>query len=280
MPSFDIARRPAEAASPLTVLLVVHDHAAHLRTAFESIAAQSIFGETRLIVSDDASTDGSADLAVALARGLPNVTVRRNPHNLGIAEHYRALVRSLETEYVAILEGDDFWIAPSRLADLRAMLAAHPAMNAAFAAYTLVDAAGKPVAPRRPALFGGGRHGFAYFEDVLQGNPIGSYSNCMYRSDTLRDVLLNEAGDMVYDWPVNLLIAARGPIGYLEGDYGAYRLHEGGFWTSMAADEKQRWLARCLDAVRPRLPPRYRRVVEAHVTTAALSPIVQGRAAS
>jgi glycosyltransferase involved in cell wall biosynthesis len=261
-------RSPAsgsEAASTecsLTVVMTTYNHRRYVAQALEGIFRQSIFGAIRVLVSDDGSADGSAELASSLADGLPNVTVRRNAENIGVVEHWLGLIRTIETPYVAILDGDDYWTSPDRLRDLLSFLGMFPDVNCAFTACTPVDAGGRQIMPRRPQFFGGRRHGFLYFEDVLDGNPITTYSNCMYRTDMLRQVMLHESRREIYDWPVNLLIASRGPVGYLDGDYGAYRVHEDGMWSGLTEEEQNSWIRRCLEVVRPQVSARHRHAID------------------
>lgn len=252
----------ASAECTLTVVMTVYNHRRFLAQALEGVFRQSIFGAIRVLVSDDGSTDGSAELAMSVADGRPNVTVRRNARNIGVVDHWLGLVRMIDTPYVAILDGDDYWIAPDRLRDLLSFFAMVPDMQCAFTACTPVDADGRQITSRQPRFFGGRRHGFLYFEDVLNGNPVTSYSNCMYRTDMLRHVMLHESRREIYDWPVNLLIASRGPIGYLEGDYGAYRVHEDGMWSGLSEGEQNRWIGRCLEVVRPQVSARHRRAID------------------
>lgn len=63
-----------------------------------------------IVLSDDASTDGTYERLSALAAaytGPHRVTVRRNPTNVGIGEHYNLGVAACEGEFIVTAAADD-----------------------------------------------------------------------------------------------------------------------------------------------------------------------------
>lgn len=78
----------------------------------------------RLVVVDNASTDGTAP---ALERLFPDVTVVALPRNLGAAGRNEG-VRRAEAPYVALCD-DDTWWAPGSLAHAARLLDEHPRLG-------------------------------------------------------------------------------------------------------------------------------------------------------
>lgn len=261
--------RPEERSIPpspggetaVTALIVTYNQQEYLRDTFNSVRAQTIFDRIKVVISDDASTDGTFQLAQSLADGLPNVSVRRNPSNLGVMAHYRHVLPLIDTELVAILEGDDLWQNPEKLERQSALFRCLPALNGSFTGHTVVyESSGRRV--RHPLLLGGERSGLAYFEDILQDNPSASFSNCMYRTAALTEVLSHDVVLAGYDWLVNLLIADRGPFGYLEGDFASYGVRVKGTWSRMDESRKLDMKIATLSAVAGQVGPRHRAIVQ------------------
>lgn len=63
-----------------------------------------------IVFSDDASTDNTFEVLQEIAatyRGPHRLTVRRNPRNLGIGEHFNVLIRDVGSEFFIASAGDD-----------------------------------------------------------------------------------------------------------------------------------------------------------------------------
>jgi glycosyltransferase involved in cell wall biosynthesis len=101
-------------AAPLvSVLLPVRDEAPYLGEALASLSSQTL-DDFEVLVVDDGSRDGSAEIAEAHARGDPRFRVLRRPRDGLVAalEHARAEARG---RYLARMDGDDVAL-PQRLA--------------------------------------------------------------------------------------------------------------------------------------------------------------------
>ena len=111
-------------ATDVTVLVVTWRARELLQKCLAALDAQTL--PHHLLVIDNASTDGSADLLVQHAVGRPRVRVRRLPRNEGFAGGVAAGLAVIDTGWVALLN-DDAEPAPGWLAALVA--AADPAID-------------------------------------------------------------------------------------------------------------------------------------------------------
>jgi glycosyltransferase involved in cell wall biosynthesis len=72
--------------SPISIVLPVYNHARYLPRAIDALAGQEQ-APGEIIIIDDASTDGSADVAENMRRRLEpatNLRIMRNPSNMGV----------------------------------------------------------------------------------------------------------------------------------------------------------------------------------------------------
>jgi GT2 family glycosyltransferase len=104
--------------SSVGVVVLTHDRAADLAATLSRMRPQLEPG--RLVVVDNASTDGTAAL---VAERFPEVTLIRLEANAGAAGRNAGVAR-LDTTYVAFCD-DDAWWAPDSLARAAALLDAH-----------------------------------------------------------------------------------------------------------------------------------------------------------
>jgi glycosyltransferase involved in cell wall biosynthesis len=90
----------------LTVGLPVYNGDRHLREAIDSILGQS-FGDFSLLVADNASTDGTQDIARSYAALDSRVRYHRNEVNLGLAANFNLVFRMSDTSYFRWATSDD-----------------------------------------------------------------------------------------------------------------------------------------------------------------------------
>lgn len=91
------------ASSRLDAIVVAYESAGVLRECLETVGAAAPVRGVRRIVVDNASTDGSAELAVSLI-GAANVV--RNPGNLGFAAGVNAGLRAGTGAWIAVINPD------------------------------------------------------------------------------------------------------------------------------------------------------------------------------
>ncbi len=91
----------------VSVIVPVHDGAATLPTALRSLGQQS-WTNLEIIVVDDASADGSADVARALAEGDDRIRVLELTENVGVYGARNAGLAVASGAYVTIHDADDW----------------------------------------------------------------------------------------------------------------------------------------------------------------------------
>jgi len=131
----------------LTIGLPVYNGARHLKQALESLLAQT-HSDFELIVSDNASTDGTWEILGEFAQHDPRISLHRHSTNIGPVANFRRVLDLASGKYFMWAGADDEW-------DLRwaEVLLANfgPGTAISFGAVVVTDATGKIV--RRCADF-------------------------------------------------------------------------------------------------------------------------------
>lgn len=110
-----------------SVVIPAYNAAAHVGKAIASVLRQSVPAD-RIIVVDDGSTDGTAEIAGAAG---DIVTVIRKP-NGGPGSATTSGFAAVTTDLVATLDSDDIWL-PAKMGQQIARLEAEPRLMAVFA---------------------------------------------------------------------------------------------------------------------------------------------------
>ena len=118
----------------VSVVLIFLNEERFLDAAIDSVRKQS-FQDWELMLVDDGSSDGSAEIARRHAAADPD-RIRYLEHpghsNLGPSAARNAGIAASHGEFIAFLDGDDVWL-PERLARAVALLDAHPEAGMAYA---------------------------------------------------------------------------------------------------------------------------------------------------
>jgi glycosyltransferase involved in cell wall biosynthesis len=98
------------------VLMPTYNHEKFIVQAIQSVLMQECPFKFRLIIGEDSSTDGTLKICEQFAASYTNeILLLKKSANLGMAANYRSLFTSSSARYIAILEGDDYWIDKHKL---------------------------------------------------------------------------------------------------------------------------------------------------------------------
>jgi glycosyltransferase involved in cell wall biosynthesis len=113
-----------------TVMIITYNHAKYIAQAIESVLAQQTDFAFAIHVVDDCSTDGAQDIIRDYAVRYPGVVKPFiNKKNIGskvTQKNFYKGFRTLDGDYCAFLEGDDYWASTDRLQKHVTFLEANP----------------------------------------------------------------------------------------------------------------------------------------------------------
>jgi glycosyltransferase involved in cell wall biosynthesis len=138
----------------VTIGLPVFDGERYLQAAIDSILGQT-YGDFELVVSDNASTDGTSEICRAYARSDPRIRYERLATNVGARRNYELVLGRATGEYFKWSTHDDV-LAPTFLARTVERLEADPGTVLCAADIMVIDHRGEPLgAMHQPIAVGG-----------------------------------------------------------------------------------------------------------------------------
>lgn len=219
-------------ASPVvSVLMPTYQHRDFVRQAIDSVLAQKCPFAFELLVSDDASPDGTGGVVTALAAEHPTaIHAFVQPRNLGAKANIQFLFGQARGRYIALLEGDDYWAHPEKLARQVAVLESDSRASAVAHIAEVVDVQGRhqreiPAAGECPASVD--------FAAAARANNL-HISSVVFRREWLPAPPAWALDLYMLDWPMLVDLAHRGPIRVLAETWSAYRVHGAGIWSGAA----------------------------------------------
>lgn len=182
--------------------------------------------QVRVVIVDDASPDGSGDVADALAAADDRITVLRHETNAGHIRTYNDGFELVETEFVTLVSADDI-VAPGAFARAVALMRQHPTVGLVYGDVEVFSDEPHPLVRRgapRARVIDGARWAAALVRSTE--SQIRS-PEAVLRTTALREVgpynpALPRTADLEY-W---LRVALRWDVGRIVGATQAfYRVH-------------------------------------------------------
>jgi glycosyltransferase involved in cell wall biosynthesis len=163
----------------VTIGLPTYNRALRLKRALDSAVGQD-YPNLEIVVSDNASTDDTADLCARVSANDPRVRYIRQPVNRGMHENFRAVLADARGELFMWL-GDDDWLDPGYVSACATFLRANPdhGLVAGFDRYYVQDRVEREGPRVTLEQSTGKERALAYFRQVTNN---GTFYGLMRRS--------------------------------------------------------------------------------------------------
>jgi glycosyltransferase involved in cell wall biosynthesis len=231
------ATRFAMSPSPkISVCMITYNHAEFVTQALDSVLAQRTQFDYEIVIGDDCSTDGTNTIISGYQEEHPGkIKAISRKTNAGMGRNFREILESCTGEYLAILEGDDYWTDPCKL-QLQAeyldrnrgcALCHHKVNHIAWPGGNIL----KEYPPERF------RREHLLPRELARFNYIQTCSVMLRRG--LMPALDEEFQELkLGDWPLFVLLNERGWVGYLDRTMSHYRVHSNNGWNNRPASYK------------------------------------------
>lgn len=223
----------------LSVLVITYNHEAFVAKAIDSVLMQEISEPFEIVIADDCSTDKTRDIIRRLAKERSDIHFRflDGDSNFGITRNYQRAFEAIRSEFVAVIEGDDYWVDTHKLQMQFDFLERHRECGLCAVNYYIFEQDACRFTPRAPI-----DDGFTVFgaRELIADNLVGNFSTCMYRTQVLQELPIEIFRIRSYDWAINICVAKYHMIGFLRRPMSVYRIHAGGSWSLLSRTEKVR----------------------------------------
>ena len=221
----------------VSIRCMTYNHAPYIRNCLNGIVMQKTNFRFEAIVHDDASTDGTAAIVKEYADKYPEIIKPifqvENQYSKRNGSVRRAVdaAMSLDSRYIAVCEGDDYWIDPYKLQKQVDFLEANPEYGLVHTDFHFVDVQNNLLPVPNTPLYRNmkGRIFNGYLWDYFLINP-GFILTCTI---CYRRALLDDKEVRYYDHGLFLMLARKSKIYYLPEVTSAYRRNPKSIMMSM-----------------------------------------------
>jgi len=96
--------------------MITYNHEKFIREAIEGVLMQKTDFHFELIIGEDCSTDNTRNIVLEYASKYPDIIRPLLPQkNLGMFKNFVETLKVCKGKYIALCEGDDYWIDPLKL---------------------------------------------------------------------------------------------------------------------------------------------------------------------
>ena len=209
----------------LTICSLVYNHEPWLKRCLEGFVMQRTSFPFEVLIHDDASTDHSADIIREYEARYPDlfrpIYQSENQYSKGRGIFIPILLPKVQSKYIALCEGDDYWTDPEKLQMQVDFLESHPDH-----AMVYTQTRSYHESQHRYGRVRGGAE-TTDLATLLNRNCIYTQTVVMRRDAVERyvaDVAPQEQGWRMGDYPMWLYFAATSKIGFIERPTAVYRL--------------------------------------------------------
>ena len=225
----------------VSVSMITYNHEKFIAQAVESVLMQKANFEYELVIGEDCSTDNTRQILLEYQKKYPDkIRLLLPEKNLGMQKNAINTLQASRGQYIAALEGDDYWTDPLKLQKQVDFLEANPDFAICF---------------HKVKIWEKGQLKDEYITsvpsvsttilDLAKGNYIHTPS-CLFRNNTAKILGANFHASPLGDYYIHMMNAQYGNIFYIDEAMAVYRVHSNSTFSSQSRTYR---IAKTLEAI-------------------------------
>lgn len=209
----------------VSICCITYNHELYIEDALEGFLIQETEFPFEIVIHDDASTDHTADIIRKYEAKYPNlikpIYQTENQYSKG-SRIFPIISPHCKGEYIAICEGDDYWLSKNKITKQYLYLKKNPNVSLCFHKTNTVDA--HKINLNVPTTHFS--HGDSFTTiDIIKQWFI--HTNTIMLPKKYVEIIDNSLFDGIknLDWLIHLICSLQGEIHYISGIESSYRKH-------------------------------------------------------
>ena len=219
----------------VSICCITYNQEEYIRDALDGFLSQETDFSYEVLIHDDASTDGTADIIREYARQYPEIIKpilqTENQYAKGLTNVSGTYnFPRAKGRYIAMCEGDDYLTDPHKLQRQTDYMEAHPDCSLVFHS-ACIEVQGRALTERRMRPYRRSRR--VSPEEIIDKTSGYPTASLMFRADMVKILPDFYVNAPLADIPLQLMAAARGWAYYMDRPMCVYRLGGAFSWTTL-----------------------------------------------
>lgn len=230
----------------IAVLTVSYNHEKWIAQCIESVLAQECSMPVVQYIWDDNSPDSTFDIAQQYQQRYPErIVIFKQPANRGAANNYfdclTTILQNPQNEYIAWLDGDDYWCDTKHLQEKTAYLNQNPDCGIVHSNIYILHTNGKQSVVGKTTE----NTPSGFIMDKMLMRPLFSALTIVLRASLLADLPIDELRPLplqTIDHILEVWICSKSKAVFMESATGVWRRHKHTISTSNNLQTALRWI--------------------------------------
>jgi glycosyltransferase involved in cell wall biosynthesis len=212
----------------ISILIPTYNQAGFIEQCINSVRSQRADFTIEILVGDDASTDSTAEVIQRITEIDHRVKLFRWPKNEKGLRNITRLLEKSQGKYIAILEGDDYWVNDDHLQLSINTFVKHPKVSFVCSNFHHLinnELKNNVIKPKKIKKI--------YFWHAALGNFI-QMATIIFKRECYPAIPEPFMKMHTGDWPLLLSLLKKEQGLYLPHFSMAYRVHDAGIWSSQS----------------------------------------------
>lgn len=211
----------------VSICSITYNHAPYIRQCLDGFLMQKTNFPFEIIINDDCSTDGTTEIIKEYAEKYPDLIKpifhEENQYKKGVRGMFvKYVFPKAQGKYLALCEGDDYWIDPLKLQKQVDILESDDSVSMVYTSFKTVDSKGNLM--RRPDYENYKKRSFTgdvFYKLITSGNFIMTLTTCFRKEIYENDVI--KGYPVMLDYALFLGVSSTGKAVFLPEETGCYR---------------------------------------------------------
>ena len=216
----------------ISVCMVTYNQESYIEEAILGVLNQKCDFPIELLIGDDCSTDNTESIIKNIINTHINgswINYKRQEENIGLMPNLISLLKRCKGKYIAICEGDDYWIDPNKLQKQVLFLENNPDYILCGHNIKMYDQNNKKFIP--DTLFSK-KNIMIDIKKLSKKNLLHS-PTVVFRNINFDDYNKFFIDSPTWDYPMYLLLSGYGKIMKFNESMAVYRVHKDSVWSSL-----------------------------------------------
>ena len=250
---------PVGALPVVTIRCITYNHVNFIRDAIDGFLMQETTFPVEIIIHDDASTDGTAEIVKDYADKHPQlfrtILQKENQYSKGNSKPFKDTYSMARGEFIAFCEGDDYWTCSQKLEKQVNLLEEQKNLvGCCHEVLTNIPSSKTGLLFNSYSTFGDSKN--IRLKHLLSSNWLATCS-VLVRKKSISNLPDLFHGFAMGDWPMWIWATNDGAFLADPQPMGFYRCHAGGVWSSLDHSKQLLQIIRMLCGVSHALPKRF-----------------------